>query len=167
MLLLAFTNKITYYILYYIQHHAHVLIFLANLINFPLYMATPPLVFTSFVFTSIFLAPLPSKSHHTLFPPILSLSFTSLPSYLSLPFLPPSLSPSLPLSFSLPLSLPPSFLLSLPPSFSPINPQADRFQSTYSITPGPGTYVVSKESDWLRKTYPPHRQTEVHIHTVH
>ena len=33
--------------------------------------------------------------------------------------------------------------------------QAGRFSVHLSHTPGPGTYSVSKKSDWLRKTYPP------------
>ncbi|CAI8002295.1 Sperm-tail PG-rich repeat-containing protein 2 [Geodia barretti] len=33
--------------------------------------------------------------------------------------------------------------------------KAERFRDRLSRTPGPGTYSVSKRSDWLRKTYPP------------
>lgn len=36
--------------------------------------------------------------------------------------------------------------------------QSDRFKDELSETPGPGAYVVSKPSDWLRKTYPPKKK---------
>ena len=38
--------------------------------------------------------------------------------------------------------------------------QSDRFKDEVSETPGPGAYVVSKSSDWLRKTYPPKKKQE-------
>ena len=46
--------------------------------------------------------------------------------------------------------------------------QAGRFSVHLSYTPGPGTYSVSKKSDWLRKTYPPpSAREEVGNHFIH
>ena len=39
--------------------------------------------------------------------------------------------------------------------------QAERFPPPPSKTPGPGSYTVSKESDWIRNTYPPPEAIEV------
>ena len=39
--------------------------------------------------------------------------------------------------------------------------QAERFPPPSSKTPGPGAYTVSKESDWVRNTYPPPQAMEV------
>ena len=50
-------------------------------------------------------------------------------------------------------SSPPFFCHTLP--LIPSTWQAERFRDRLSRTPGPGTYSVSKRSDWLRKTYPP------------
>jgi hypothetical protein len=42
--------------------------------------------------------------------------------------------------------------------------KAERFSGLRSRIPGPGTYSVSKKSDWLRKTYPPPSdRDEVHL----
>ncbi|XP_064382075.1 sperm-tail PG-rich repeat-containing protein 2-like isoform X2 [Halichondria panicea] len=43
----------------------------------------------------------------------------------------------------------------------PLHSKAERFPPPPSKTPGPGSYTVSKESDWIRNTYPPPEAIEV------